>query len=188
MDSSERDSIDSLKDGLSDEHQQPQQKHILHKQPPSASLTAIKKFYQGLEPLDLLSYDENFIQRLDERWRLHEVRRLQQQQEDLKVDLQEAKTRIGASKWTFGLHVADSVKCGKVASTDPAIVEALQKETSILGKRVEAAKSHAVLTTSFDVSPEVSVNQMGTCCTTECEAAEVMILAANDSTQETEIF
>ena len=188
VDSSERDSIDSLKDGLSDEHQQPQQKQILHKQPPSASLTAIKKFYQGLEPLDLLSYDENFIQRLDERWRLHEVRRLQQQQEDLKVDLQEAKTRIGASKWTFGLHVADSVKGGKVASTDPAIVEALQKETSILGKRVEAAKSHAVLTTSFDVSPEVSANQMGTCCTTECEAAEVMILAANDSTQETEIF
>ena len=146
-----------------------------------------------------VDYDENFIQRLDERWRLHEVRRLQQQQQELKVDLTQAKTRIGAdkSKWSFGLHVADSVRDGLVASTDPSILEALQKETSILGKRVEAAKSHAVLTTSFDVSAEAVTTKLmssrssggtpaPTCCTTDCEAAEVMILSS--SSNETEIF
>ena len=210
VDSSERDSIDSLK-GLasSDEgattsankvvHQQHQHRLQQLQPPPSAQLTAIKKFYHGLEPLDLLSYDENFIQRLDERWRLHEVRRLQQQQQELKVDLTQAKTRIGAdkSKWSFGLHVADSVRDGLVASTDPSILEALQKETSILGKRVEAAKSHAVLTTSFDVSAEAVTTKLmssrssggtpaPTCCTTDCEAAEVMILSS--SSNETEIF
>lgn len=178
--------------------QQQQQQHdrLQQQPPPSAQLTAIKKFYHGLEPLDLLSYDENFIQRLDERWRLHEVRRLQQQQQELKVDLTQAKTLIGAkSKWSFGLHVADSVRDGLVASTDPSILEALQKETSILGKRVEAAKSHAVLTTSFDVSAEAVTTKLmssggattaSTCCTTDCEAAEVMILSS--SSNETEIF
>ena len=191
VDSSERDSIDSLKDGLDEAVN----KVVPHPQlPPSAQLTAIKKFYHGLEPLDLLSYDENFIQRLDERWRLHEVRRLQQQQQDLKTDLKEAKIRIGAkSKWTYGLHVADSVQEGLVASTDPSVVEALQKETSILNKRVEAAKSHAVLTTSFDVSDRISKSSTTTCCTTECEPAEDMILldaktTSSSTSQETEIF
>ena len=186
VDSSERDSIDSLKDGLDEAVN----KVVPHPQlPPSAQLTAIKKFYHGLEPLDLLSYDENFIQRLDERWRLHEVRRLQNLQENLKTDLKEAKILIGAkSKWTYGLHVADSVQEGSVP--DPSILEALQKETSILNKRVEAAKSHAVLTTSFDVSDRISKATV-MCCTTECEPAEDMILldAKNSSTsQETEIF
>ena len=173
VDSSERDSIDSLK--ALEPTEQPQKKSIV-----------------GLEPLPVIKYEESFIQKLDERWRSLEVRRLQQQQTQLKDELKEAKDRIKASKWTFGLHVADSVQKGRVKSTDPAIVEALQQETNILGKRIDAAKSHAILTTSFDVD-----KAQDNCCTTDCEPPEMILLArqqqdrnssAQKSSQETEIF
>ena len=141
------------------------------------------------QTVDVLSYDAQFVQRLDERWRTNEVARLQSKQSQLKQDLQSAKDRISASKWTFGLHVSESVSNGSVNSRDPSIIEALQKETEILGKRVDAAKSHAVLQTAFDVRPDSPLTQklLESCCTTECDPAEVMILAASSS-KETEIF
>ena len=203
VDSSERDSIDSLK-GLESETKE---KVIatttntvgVNTSKPSTSLT--KKL---LEPLNVIKYEESFIQKLDERWRSCEVKRLQQQQKELKVDLKEAKQRISRSEknpsWSFNLHVADSVKNGKVKSTDPSIIEALQKETQILSKRVNAAKSHAVLTTSFDVdksearrlaSPLTS-RLLDNCCTTECDPPEDMImenrLSSPNTSKETEIF
>lgn len=169
VDSSERDSIDSLK-GLDS--------------PPSKTV-------------EILKYEESFINKLDERWRSMECKRLQATQEELKLDLKEAKDRIKAGKWSFGLHVSDSVKSGRVNPTDPSILEALQKETQILSKRVDAAKSHAVLTTSFDVdktkllkvaSPLTS-KLLDNCCTTTCEPPESMILKEEESpTKETEIF
>lgn len=203
VDSSERDSIDSLK-GLESEMKE---KVIatttntvgVNTSKPSTSLT--KKL---LEPLNVIKYEESFIQKLDERWRSCEVKRLQQQQKELKVDLKEAKQRISRSEknpsWSFNLHVADSVKNGKVKSTDPSIIEALQKETQILSKRVNAAKSHAVLTTSFDVDkPEarrsaspLTSRLLDNCCTTECDPPEDMImenrLSSPNTSKETEIF
>ena len=143
---------------------------------------------QAVQNVDVLSYDAHFVQRLDERWRTSEVARLQSKQSQLKQDLQSAKDRSNAKNWSFGCHVSDSVSNGSVKSTDPSIIEALQKETEILGKRVDAAKSHAVLQTAFDVRPESPLTQklLESCCTTDCEHAEVMILAS--SSHETEIF
>ena len=202
VDSSERDSIDSLK-GL----EGPEQPVV----PPvqvssSTAVSMVTKPTKKLEPLNVLKYEESFIQKLDDRWRSCEVKRLQQQQKELKVDLKEAKTRISrasnSQQWTFGLHVADSVEKGRVKSTDPAIIDALQKETHILSKRVDAAKSHAVLTTSFDVvKPEalrlaspLTSRLLDNCCTTECDPPEDMIMTENNATtspntsKETEIF
>ena len=185
VDSSERDSIDSLK-GL-DEAPTPTSTN----KPLSL---ATKKF---LEPINVLRYEESYIHKMDERWRSCEVKRLQHQQKELKTDLTEAKNRIQSNNWTFGLHVADSVEKGRVKPTDPSIIEALQKETSILSKRVDAAKSHCHLTTSFDVDkPEVrriasplTNKLLDTCCTTDCESPESIVLAGNSNTsQETEIF
>ncbi len=187
--SAERDSVDSLK-GISE---------IVTscKGDNTCELTRVYPRMSDLVgPPKVVDYDSNFIQRLDERWRLAEARRLQHRQKELKTDLAEAKGRIGAdpARWSFELHVADSVQAGVVAETEPAIVEALEKETAILGKRVAAAKSHAVLTTSFDVKPLTSLEDLSPvskklidgCCTTTCEPAQSMLLSS--TSQETEIF
>ena len=44
-----------------------------------------------------------------------------------------------------------------ILETDPTFVEALSKETSILEKRVDACKSHAILQTCFDYHPPITV-------------------------------
>ena len=191
VDSSERDSVDSLK-GITE---------IVTscKGDNTCELTKVYPRMSDLVgPPNVVDYDSNFIHRLDERWRLSEARRLQCRQRELKVDLSEAKGRIGAdpARWSFELHVAESVHAGVVSATEPAIVEALEKETAILGKRVAAAKSHAVLTTSFDVRPSldsavddlspVSKKLFEGCCTTNCESAQSILLSA--TSQETEIF
>ena len=203
VDSSERDSIDSLKGLDCGEIPVPSSEQKVDN---TNTVTVVKTNpKKSLEPLSVLKYEESFIQKLDDRWRSCEVKRLQNQQKELKVDLKEAKNRIERSQnkanWTFNLHVADSVESGLVKSTDPAVIEALQKETEILGKRVDAAKSHAVLTTSFDVDkPEairlaspLTSRLLNNCCTTECEPAENMIMendtnSKNMSSKETEIF
>jgi hypothetical protein len=186
VDSSERDSIDSLK-GITE----------AVAAAPIVQQTTRIYHRPNLEAVSVVDYDAGFIQRLDERWRIDEVRRLQHKQRDLKIDLSQAKAMIGAdpARWSYGLHVSDSVLGGLVASTDPSIIEALDKETTILGKRVAAAKSHAILTTSFDVNMASKDLQMlspmtskllDNCCTTDCDPAQTMILSS--TSKETEIF
>ena len=109
----------------------------------------------------ILTYDEEFIDRLDKRWRFDEVRRLRQSQNCLKQELTKAKDRIGADpkRWSFELHVEENLGNTKaeILETDPTFVEALTKETTILEKRVDACKSHAILQTCFDYHPPVTV-------------------------------
>jgi hypothetical protein len=158
-------------------------------------------------PVALLDYDEDFVNRLDSRQRFCQVRKLQKEQEGLKVELRSAKSRINADpkRWSFDLHVADNLT-DKFLS-DPSFVEALQHETKVLRKRVAACKSHATVSTCFDFCPAVqaaaaaaegscglifapsrrplsplSQKLFDNCCTTDCEC----LIAT--STQETEIF
>lgn len=51
-------------------------------------------------------------------------------------------------RWSYELHVEDSMDW-----RDPSFLEALEAETYILQKRVEACKSHVVLVTCFDICP-----------------------------------
>ena len=103
-----------------------------------------------------VDYDEDFVARLDGRQRFCEVRRLQKEQQGLKVELRSAKNRINADpkRWSFDLHVADNLTDG--ISTDPSFLEALGHETKVLTKRVAACKSHAVVSTCFDFCPAIN--------------------------------
>ena len=146
----------------------------------------------------ILKYDQSFIDRLDKRWRFDEVRRLRHSQATLKRELKDAKDRIHAESWSFELHVEESLNGSPAAiqETDPTFVEALAKETSILKKRVDACKNHAVLQTCFDFKPQEGKEDGSSmspdtrklydnCCTTSCESAQDMIIP---SSNETEIF
>ena len=171
------------------------------------------------DELKVVDYDETFIDRLDKRWRFDEVRRLRQSQTVLKEELKSAKEMIHADpkRWSFELHVEENLIGGgggvqgrrskaAIQETDPTFVEALAKETSILKKRVDACKYHAVLQTCFDFKPLV-VNPLlagsssqpldrqplspttqklyDNCCTTTCDLPQDIIIP---SSQETEIF
>ena len=122
----------------------------------TVTLTTTSSFKQ-LTKSPILNYDQAHIDRLDKRWRFDEVRRLRQSQNCLKEELTKAKERIGADpkRWSFELHVEENLSNNSspaqngIQDTDPTFVEALDKETSILGKRVDACKSHAVLQTCF---------------------------------------
>ncbi|CAK9794965.1 hypothetical protein ANTQUA_LOCUS156 [Anthophora quadrimaculata] len=61
------------------------------------------------------------------------------------------------TRWTYDLHVEDSMDW-----RDPSFLEALEAETCILQKRVEACKSHVLLITCFDSCPQQ--------CTREAES------------------
>ncbi|KAF5404429.1 hypothetical protein PHET_02045 [Paragonimus heterotremus] len=75
------------------------------------------------------------------------------QQDALKWELLSAKEQlmVDPSTWNFDLHVAEQM--------DPdalGFLEALEKETEILRKRVDACKSHLMFITCFDSHPKES--------------------------------
>ena len=76
-----------------------------------------------------------------------EIKRLKKKQEHLKDELYSAKSRINSDpdRWSYELHTEAS----GLDPTDPNFVEAFEKETVILDKRVQACKSHVVFSTSF---------------------------------------
>ncbi|XP_076032332.1 uncharacterized protein LOC143020049 [Oratosquilla oratoria] len=80
------------------------------------------------------------------------IRALREKQDELKKELEAAKTRlqIDKARWSYELHVE---KC--MTFRDAGYIEALQQETRILAKRVVAARSRVLLETCFDVSPKV---------------------------------
>ena len=172
----ERDSIDSAKGGL--EGQDGKHSKVYPANAPtdesiktnhkidSTVLTNIPKV-KNMHHSSILTYDQDFIDRLDKRWRFDEVRRLRQSQNCLKDELSKAKERIGADpkRWSFELHVEKNLENleSQIQETDPTFVEALSKETSILEKRVDACKSHAILQTCFDYHPPITVALLDDC-------------------------
>ena len=90
--------------------------------------------------------------------------RLKKEQEDLKFQLLEAKSRInvGSNRWSYDLHTADS----GLDHMDPDFLEALQKETSILGKRVAACQARTLVSTSFQSTDNENKEYVG--CTADC--------------------
>lgn len=101
-----------------------------------------------LSTVPILTYDEGFVNRLDRHWRFQETKRLKKKQELLKTELLSAKCRINSDprRWSYELHTEAS----GLDPSDPSFVEAFEKETVILDKRVQACKSHVVLSTCFD--------------------------------------
>ena len=94
-----------------------------------------------------------------------------------------AKARIGSDpkRWSYELHVEESVGGFFKDDVESAVVEAFARETQILRKRIDACKSHVKMLTCFDVKGSNS-----TCCTTDCESTpKENILLHKD---ETEIF
>ena len=137
----------------------------------------------------ILTYDQDFIERLDKRWRFDEVRRLRQSQNCLKNELAKAKERIGADpkRWSFELHVEENLDNlePRIQETDPTFIEALNKETSILEKRVDACKSHAILQTCFDYHPPISVTLLddSTLKNKKKGSSSSSMLSLNDTTE-----
>ncbi|XP_063223022.1 kinesin-like protein KIF26B [Bacillus rossius redtenbacheri] len=98
----------------------------------------------------VLQYCREDVERLERRWseaRGGKIRELKQQQQELKTELEAAKNRllIPPSRWSFELHVEASMD-----QREPSFVEALERETLILRKRVEACKSRILIVTCFD--------------------------------------
>lgn len=112
-----------------------------------------------LGSFELIAYDEEDVERMERRRRLEKslrqrrrrskIVKLRQRQEELKKELALAKSLIMADpcKWSYELHVEESMD-----AEDPSFVEALQKETEILEKRVTACKSHLTVVTCFDAT------------------------------------
>ncbi|GLH09814.1 Kinesin-like protein CG14535 [Gryllus bimaculatus] len=98
----------------------------------------------------VLQYCKEDVQRLERRWievQCGKIRELRKQQEELKEELAEAKSRllIPATRWSYELHVEANMD-----HRNPSFLEALQRETEILRKRVLACKSHILIVTCFD--------------------------------------
>ena len=83
----------------------------------------------------------------------------------MKGELLSAKTRINSDpdNWSYELHTEAS----GLDHTDPNFVEAFEKETVILDKRVAACKSHVVVSTSFVHNDKQTLDYEG--CTADCE-------------------
>ncbi|XP_046388807.1 kinesin-like protein KIF26A isoform X1 [Ischnura elegans] len=115
---------------------------------------------EACQCLPLLQYCQEDVERLERRWteqeviRWSQIRQLRAQQQELKKELAAAKQRllIHPSRWSYELHVEASMDY-----RDPSFVEALEKETVILRKRVEACKSHVLIATCFDAIPPRTV-------------------------------
>ena len=147
--------------------------------PPPASNHLLTSFASpsSSSPVPILDYDQGLVSRLDRSWRFQEVTRLKKQQEQLKAELSTAKSRINVdpNRWSFDLYTEAS----GLEPTDPSFVEAFQKETHILGKRVAACQAHVALTTCFDRKPvcdgagggeeEMLQQQQHSCCTADCD-------------------
>ena len=97
--------------------------------------------------VQILNYDSDTVTRMDRHWRFEEIKRLKKKQEHLKDELYSAKSRINSDpdRWSYELHTEAS----GLDHNDPNFVEAFEKETVILDKRVQACKSHVVFSTSF---------------------------------------
>ncbi|XP_049835045.1 uncharacterized protein LOC126278815 [Schistocerca gregaria] len=102
------------------------------------------------DAMSVLQYCREDVARLERRWtevRASQVRELRQQQAGLRRELADAKARLllPTSRWGYDLHVEESMD-----PRAPGFVEALQRETEILRKRVAACKSRVLMATCFD--------------------------------------
>ncbi|XP_074662541.1 uncharacterized protein LOC141915043 [Tubulanus polymorphus] len=116
--------------------------------------------YFSDEPLELKHYNTDDVERMHRRrleeiqqqqireLRYQKIRALMRKQDELKEELCRAKDRlmIDRTNWSYDLHVADQLDWD-----DPNYLEALENETAILEKRVDACKSHIMMVTCFDV-------------------------------------
>ncbi len=114
---------------------------------------------------------------------------IRSEQDRLKSEMDAAKSLLGCDpqRWSYELHVEES---GMKGVDGDAFVEAFQRETHILRKRVDACKSHAQVVTCFDVeegAQSLSCVASGVGCTTECDFAQDIVLEKADRT-ETELF
>ena len=117
--------------------------------------------------LPILSYTEQTVRRMDRTWRFQEIKRLKKRQEELKTELSSAKARINSdpAKWSYELHTEES----GMEHTDPNFVEAFERETAILDKRVQACRSHVVVSTAFMGQRPEGERSGYRGCTADCE-------------------
>ena len=120
--------------------------------------------------LPILSYNEQTVRRMDRTWRFQEIKRLKKRQEELKTELFSAKARINSDpqRWSYELHTEES----GMEPTDPNFVEAFERETAILDKRVQACRSHVVVSTAFVGQAKDEERGAYRGCTADCEWAE----------------
>nr|CAD7268028.1 unnamed protein product [Timema shepardi] len=98
----------------------------------------------------VLQYCREDVERLERRWseaRGGRIKELKDTQQQLKKELAATKRRllIPSSRWSFELYVEASMD-----PRNPGFLEALERETQILRKRVEACKSRVLVVTCFD--------------------------------------
>ena len=117
--------------------------------------------------MPILQYDEQMVDRLDRHWRFQQIKQLKKRQETLKDELYSAKLRLNCDpgRWSYELHTEQS----GLDPTDPNFVEAFERETVILSKRVAACQSHVTLSTCFDRAGGRAGQDEG--CTADCEPA-----------------
>ena len=98
-----------------------------------------------------------------------EIKRLKKRQEELKNELFSAKARINSDpqRWSYELHTEES----GMEPTDPNFVEAFERETAILDKRVQACRSHVVVSTAFVGQAKDEERGAYRGCTADCEWA-----------------
>ncbi|XP_054002832.1 uncharacterized protein LOC128889317 [Hylaeus anthracinus] len=100
------------------------------------------------EDVDIL--DRRAQLRSDPRGTMSRILNLRLRQRLLRLELRNAKKRLMVpdTRWSYDLHVENCMDW-----RDPSFLEALEAETCILQKRVEACKSHVLLVTCFDSCP-----------------------------------
>ncbi|XP_013390398.1 kinesin-like protein KIF26B [Lingula anatina] len=112
------------------------------------------------EPFELKMYDVDDVERMQRArsretseqreldGRRKKIQGLMDRQSELKQELANTKDKLMVDKsaWSYDLFLASEMQ-----RDDPHYLEALEKETSILEKRVVACKSHIMMVTCFDI-------------------------------------
>ncbi|XP_046591946.1 uncharacterized protein LOC107217886 [Neodiprion lecontei] len=121
-----------------------------HRRVPVDPVPALQEEILAYSVEDVALLERRARVRSEPRGTLSRIHNLRLHQRLLRQELREAKKRlmIPSDRWSFELHVEDSMDW-----QDPSFLEALEAETFILQKRVQACKSHVLLVTCFDSRP-----------------------------------
>ncbi|GAA52853.1 kinesin family member 26 [Clonorchis sinensis] len=137
--------------------------------PPKATTTVVSSLTTSLENSGAAKTDEpsvvanethqEEIQEMLRQIRYERIYDLLAQQDTLKMELMKAKDRlmIDPATWSFDVCVAEQMD-----PDDEGFLDALELETEILQKRVDACKSRVMLITCFDIRTEAEINQPST--------------------------
>ncbi|OON17693.1 hypothetical protein X801_06466, partial [Opisthorchis viverrini] len=150
--------------------------------PPKATTTVVSSLTTSVENSGAGKTDEpsvvtnethqEEIQEMLRQIRYERIYDLLAQQDTLKMELMKAKDRlmVDPATWSFDVCVAEQMD-----PDDEGFLDALELETEILQKRVDACKSRVMLITCFDIRTEAEISQPSTITTSSSGCTKAVL-------------